>query len=172
MHHHELIQPEQAWEAARIGGGTPPIRVPAGWLTIYHGISLTSLPRSLPRYRYVAAALVLDRLDPRRIVYRSPLPTLEPALPEECSGVVADVVFPTAIDQQETYLDVFYGMADDCIGVARIDLPASSSPTASLAGKAQELMQVGHVTHEPLVVELLAPTDLTRPVALPGDGPD
>lgn len=150
--HHELIQPEQAWEAARIGGGTPPIRVPTGWLTVYHGISLTSLPRSLPRYRYVAGALVLGATDPRRIVYRSPLPTLQPVLPEECSGVVADVVFPTAIDQRESHLDVFYGMADQCIGAVRIDLSAEDCASVSTAREKQEFAQILQDRNEPRVV--------------------
>ena len=35
---------------------------------------------------------------------------------------MADVVFPTAIDQHDDYLDVYYGMADACIGAARIEL--------------------------------------------------
>jgi predicted GH43/DUF377 family glycosyl hydrolase len=45
-------------------------------------------------------------------------------LPEECSGVVADVVFPTAVDQRDEHVDVYYGMADACVGVARMKLPS------------------------------------------------
>jgi predicted GH43/DUF377 family glycosyl hydrolase len=119
-----------------MGGGTPPIRLAEGWFTIYHGISRTLRNGTLPGLRYAAGALVLDLADPRRILYRSPFPTLEPRLAEECSGVVADVVFPTAADQHATYIDTYYGMADACIGVARIYLPATapvpcSAPQAS-----------------------------------------
>jgi beta-1,2-mannobiose phosphorylase / 1,2-beta-oligomannan phosphorylase len=120
--HYELLLPEHQWEAVRLGGGTPPIRVPQGWFTLYHGIGRVTRQGPLPGLRYVAGALILDATDPRRILYRSPQPRLEPVLPEECSGVVADVVFPTAVDQHETYADIYYGMADACIGVARVDL--------------------------------------------------
>ena len=120
--HQALITPEYPWEVMRIGGGTPPIRLPEGWFTIYHGISpLTGRSGGNGRC-YSAGALVLDAADPRRIVYRSPQPTLVPSLEEERSGVVSDVVFPTAVDQHATYVDVYYGMADACIGVARMDL--------------------------------------------------
>lgn len=75
--------------------------------------------------RYSAGALVLDADDPLRVLYRSPEPTLEPSHLEERAGVVSDVVFPTAVEQHERFLDVYYGMADSSIGVARMDLPAS-----------------------------------------------
>jgi predicted GH43/DUF377 family glycosyl hydrolase len=124
--HHELLLPQHEWDAVRLGGGTPPIRIADGWFTLYHGIGYARRPGPLPGLRYVAGALVLDAADPRRIVYRSAMPVLEPLLPEECAGVVADVVFPTALDRRDTYIDVFYGMADACIGVARIDLSPGS----------------------------------------------
>src|SRR5205807_3233262 len=107
--------PKQQWEAVRLGGGTPPIRLAEGWFTLYHGIG--TIPRPGPRLglRYSAGALVLDSTDPRQVDFRSTTPVLEPLLPEECAGIVADVVFPTAVDQHDTYLDVYYGMADACI---------------------------------------------------------
>jgi predicted GH43/DUF377 family glycosyl hydrolase len=51
-------------------------------------------------------------------------------LPEECSGTVANVVFPTGIDRRDDLgtpdrFDVYYGMADNRIGVARLDLPGA-----------------------------------------------
>jgi len=53
---------------------------------------------------------------------------LTPTLPQECSGTVAHVVFPTGIDRRDDLglsnrFDVYYGMADSRIGVARLDLP-------------------------------------------------
>jgi beta-1,2-mannobiose phosphorylase / 1,2-beta-oligomannan phosphorylase len=43
-------------------------------------------------------------------------------------GIVANVVFPTAIDRRDDLgspdrFDVYYGMADKRIGVARLDVP-------------------------------------------------
>jgi predicted GH43/DUF377 family glycosyl hydrolase len=121
--HHFLAAPHHAWEALRLGGGTPPVRLLEGWLTFYHGIGLARRDDGRSGLRYSAAALVLDLKDPRRIVYRSDRPVLIPELPEERRGVVSDVVFPTAVDLHERYIDVYYGMADACIGVARMDIP-------------------------------------------------
>lgn len=57
------------------------------------------------------------------IVYRSPTPILAPEIEEERSGVVPNVVFPTAVDPRENgVFDVYYGMADAAIGVARLTL--------------------------------------------------
>jgi hypothetical protein len=44
------------------------------------------------------------------------------------AGIVANVVFPTGIDRRDDLgspdrFDVYYGMADNRIGVARLDVP-------------------------------------------------
>ena len=72
--------------------------------------------------------MVLSKNHPRVIGYRSAEPVLTPTLPQERSGTVANVVFPTGIDRRDDIgspdrFDVYYGMADDRIGVARLDLP-------------------------------------------------
>jgi len=68
------------------------------------------------------------RLLRRRIRYRSAEPVLTPVLPQERQGTIANVVFPTGIDRRDDIgspdrFDVYYGMADNRIGVARLDLP-------------------------------------------------
>jgi len=72
-----------------------------------------------------------DRADARND--RSPHPALEPKLPEERSGVVADVAFPVAIDRHDTYLNVHSGMAGECVDAARVDLPTAGSTNTSAA---------------------------------------
>ena len=72
--------------------------------------------------------LLLSKEHPRKILYRSAEPVLTPVLPLERSGNVANVVFPTGIDRRDDLgspdrFDVYYGMADTRIGVARLDLP-------------------------------------------------
>lgn len=64
---------------------------------------------------------------PQVIRYRSREPVLIPELPQE-QGMFANVVFPTGIDRRDDLgspdrFDVYYGMADNRIGVARLDVP-------------------------------------------------
>ena len=128
--HHRLATPVASWERLKIGGGTPPILTRHGWLTIYHGVrEVATTPGEGRELCYSAGALILDKDQPQVILYRSLAPILKPELPQERRGVVANVVFPTAIDRRDDLgqpdrFDVYYGMADACIGVARLDLPA------------------------------------------------
>lgn len=46
---------------------------------------------------------------------------LEPQLPEELTGTVDNVVFPTALENVDGEQFLFYGMADTHIGVARLE---------------------------------------------------
>ena len=74
--------------------------------------------------------MVLSRDQPIRVLYRSSEPVLVPTGPLECHGTVDDVVFPSGIDCRRDLgtpdrFDVYYGMADNRIGVARLDVPAA-----------------------------------------------
>jgi len=78
-----------------------------------------------PYVRYSAGAMLLDIADPRTIIYRSPTPVLAPETDEERAGIVPKVIFPTGVDKRANgRVDIYYGMADAAIGVARLDLPA------------------------------------------------
>ncbi len=79
--------------------------------------------------------MVLSKEHPRVIRYRSPEPVLTPESLQERQGTVANVVFPTGIDRRDDLgmpdrFDVYYGMADNRIGVARLDVPESLPPGA------------------------------------------
>jgi predicted GH43/DUF377 family glycosyl hydrolase len=72
--------------------------------------------------------MIFSKENPLVIRYRSAEPVLTPVLPQERYGIVANVVFPTGIDRRDDLgsldrFDVYYGMADKRIGVARLDLP-------------------------------------------------
>ena len=113
------------WEKLKIGGGTPPVLTSRGWLSLYHGVAGRILENvdHQSKVRYSAGAMILDVDDPRKILYRSAVPILSPESEEECEGLVPNVVFPTGIDVRTDHADVYYGMADSCIGVARMVLP-------------------------------------------------
>jgi predicted GH43/DUF377 family glycosyl hydrolase len=121
---HRLVAlPEQPWESLKIGGGTVPVRVADGWLTLFHGVAGEFVRERVlqPKVRYAAGALVLDAADVSRVVARSATPLLEPELAQERDGIVPNVVFPTALEViSDTEAFVFYGMADSRIGVARL----------------------------------------------------
>jgi predicted GH43/DUF377 family glycosyl hydrolase len=120
--HRQVAQPQQPWEAAKIGGGTPPIRVAEGWLIVHHGVTRgQARPGEAVPVRYVAGAMLLDPQDVSRVLSRSQVPLLEPETTEEREGTVGNVVFPTAIDVRDGgATDVYYGMADSRIGAARL----------------------------------------------------
>jgi predicted GH43/DUF377 family glycosyl hydrolase len=136
--HRRILSPRTSWERLKVGAGTPPIRTPLGWLLFYHGVSGNAARK---RLRYAAGAMLLDPERPDRVIYRSPHPVLSPGL-EERTGIVPNVVFPTGLDQrldigQPDRIDVYFGMADDRIGVASTrvpaTLPAAAAPAEGLA---------------------------------------
>ena len=52
---------------------------------------------------------------------RTSAPLLTAQTDQERTGIVPNVVFPTAIENIDGQLFVFYGMADSRIGVAALD---------------------------------------------------
>jgi len=112
-----------------VGGGAPPVRVDDGWLLVYHGVDGRIVEGREQRGPYRAGVLLLDAEDPRQVCYRSAQSILAPRLAAECEGVVPQVVFPTGVDTwADGTLDVYYGMADSRIGVARGCVAALSGP--------------------------------------------
>ena len=133
--HHRLATPVSPWERLKIGAGTPPILTRHGWLIVYNGVSELPVNGGGHPLCYSAGVMVLSKQHPRVIRYRSVEPVLTPTLPQERDGTVANVVFPTGIDRRDDLgtpdrLDVYYGMADNRIGVARLDLPERLPPGA------------------------------------------
>ena len=134
--HHRLATPVSPWERLKIGSGTPPILTKHGWLIVYHGVSEIIDPSKEGHpLCYSAGVMVLSKEHPQMIRYRSAEPVLTPLLPQERQGTIANVVFPTGIDRRDDLgspdrLDVYYGMADNRIGVARLDLPDLLPPGA------------------------------------------
>lgn len=121
--HRLLATPEQEWERLKIGAGPAPLRIPEGWLLVYHGVSGTiegSVFTPQPDVHYAVGAMILDAGDPTRILARTVSPLMTPETAGEREGIVANVVFPTAIEPIDGRDYVFYGMADSRIGVAEL----------------------------------------------------
>lgn len=126
---HRLACPVEPWETLKIGAGAPPVLTRLGWMIVYHGVhKLDGSTASNPELCYSAGVMFLSEKDPQKIMYRSPEPILVPELAEETIGTIGHVVFPTGTDRrddigQPNRIDVYYGMADDRIGVATMELP-------------------------------------------------
>jgi beta-1,2-mannobiose phosphorylase / 1,2-beta-oligomannan phosphorylase len=135
--HHRLATPSAPWERLKIGGGTPPVLTRHGWLIVYHGVAANTEPASDGTgLCYSAGLMVLSKEYPREICYRSTHPILTPESSHERQGTVGNVVFPTGIDRRDDLgsqerFDIYYGMADHRIGVARLGLPDSLPPKDS-----------------------------------------
>lgn len=127
--HYCLAHPVYEWESLKIGAGAPPILTKHGWLMIYHGVRKHSgCTEENPKYTYSAGVMVLSEKEPQKIIYRSCEPVLTPELDDETIGVVGNVVFPTGTDRRDDIgkpnrIDVYYGMADNRIGVAKMEIP-------------------------------------------------
>ena len=126
--HERVMAPEQSWEAKKVGTGAPPVRLNYGWMLTYHAVSAMD-----GHSRYCMGVAVLDGERPSHVLYRSPLPILEPQEEYERSGLVNEVVFPSATDlRADGALDVYYGAADRVIAAARVTIPGKL-PTVAAA---------------------------------------
>jgi predicted GH43/DUF377 family glycosyl hydrolase len=115
-----LAGPEYPFEELKIGAGPAPIRVPEGWLLLHHGVTgvITNSMAQQQNVNYGAGAMILDGEEPWRVLDRTSAPLLTAETEDERSGIVPNVVFPTAIENIDGQNVVFYGMADSKIGVA------------------------------------------------------
>jgi beta-1,2-mannobiose phosphorylase / 1,2-beta-oligomannan phosphorylase len=120
---HRLEVPAASWGTIKVGCGTPPVRIPQGWLSVIHGVDLLRHPSGSALLRYCAGVLVQDaeRLD--RVLYRSPEPLIVPEVRGEVHGSVNHIIFPTGIDRRsERAFEIYYGTADYEIGRGRLTL--------------------------------------------------
>jgi predicted GH43/DUF377 family glycosyl hydrolase len=120
--HRFVAGPEFDFEQLKIGGGPPPLRVPEGWLLLHHGVTgtINSAFDQQQNVNYAAGGMILDADKPWEVLQRTSVPLLAAETPEERSGIVPNVVFPTAIEEIDGQHFVFYGMADSQIGIARL----------------------------------------------------
>ena len=125
-----VLEPGPEWGAIKNGAGTPPVRIDEGWLSLYHGVDVRyDAQGACAGMRYSAGFLIHDAERPDIVRYCSSAPVLSPETPDECFGVVNEVVFPTGIDAfpgaAPREFDVYYGMADTKIGRVRFRLDAA-----------------------------------------------
>jgi predicted GH43/DUF377 family glycosyl hydrolase len=107
---HLLARNEFAWER-KLGGATPPIWTEHGWFTLYHAVDGNGV--------YRVGAMLLDLENPLKVTARTREPIMEPIAEYERKGLYPHgVVFPTGNVVKDGVLYVYYGCADETIGVA------------------------------------------------------
>jgi predicted GH43/DUF377 family glycosyl hydrolase len=120
-----LIDPEFEWEDLKVGGSSPPIKTPEGWLVLYHAVQRPLKDKSWHpcfQFCYRAGVMLLDLDNPTRVIARSPHYILEPETPFEKFGTVNNVVFPTGNVVLGDELFIYYGAADTTICLATVQL--------------------------------------------------
>jgi predicted GH43/DUF377 family glycosyl hydrolase len=104
------------WDSRVRGVGPPPLKTEDGWLVIYHAID----DRDPGKYKI--GAMILDYKDPKKILYRSASPILEPDEVYENEGFKSGIVYSCGAVIKDYQLYVYYGGADTVVCVARVDL--------------------------------------------------
>ena len=112
---HLLPDRKLAWHNRTRSAGPPPIKTRHGWLLFYH-----AMDKDDPG-RYKLGALLLDPKDPRKILYRSRYPVLEPDKWYENDWKPGIIYASGAVVKGGT-LFIYYGGGDKHIGVASANL--------------------------------------------------
>ena len=104
-----------SWDSLKIGISAPPIKTKDGWLLLYHGVSEKDR-------HYRIGALLLDLKSPLKIIARTEDPLIEPETYHERVGQVPNVVFPCGAVVIKDDIYIYYGEADQTVGVATINM--------------------------------------------------
>jgi beta-1,2-mannobiose phosphorylase / 1,2-beta-oligomannan phosphorylase len=105
------------WDSKKVGAGAPPIKTKDGWLFIYQSVGHQDPGR------YKIGAMLLDKNDPTKVLYRANSPIVEPNESYENEGFKAGVVYPCGAVAMNNNLHVYYGGADSvvCAATAPMD---------------------------------------------------
>ena len=118
----ETIDPQKvpdtpiAWHIHVRSAGPPPIKTDKGWLVLYHAHDAKE-----PN-RYKLGAMLLDLVDPTKVLYRATAPILSPDETYENHGKPG-IVYACGAVVRDGKLFVYYGGADKvvCVATAHLD---------------------------------------------------
>lgn len=112
-----LTQDEWGWK--KNGPGAVPIRTDKGWLVIYHAVNV----QCAAQYVYHLGVMLLDLVDPSKIIARAKAPILSPCMDYELNGLTYAVVFTCgAVLENTGEVKIYYGGADtvQCLATAKL----------------------------------------------------
>jgi len=107
--------PDALWEKVVKGTGPPPIKTPLGWLILYHGLDTDF-------WQYKMGAMILDKANPEKILFRARRPILEPTEVYENQGLKPGIVYSCGATVAGGKLLVYYGGADTVLCLATAPL--------------------------------------------------
>jgi beta-1,2-mannobiose phosphorylase / 1,2-beta-oligomannan phosphorylase len=114
---HYFIPPRKTfWDSKKVGAGAPPMETKDGWLLIYQSVGHQDPSR------YKIGAMMLDRDNPAKVLYRTHAPIIEPNEAYENEGFKAGVVYPCGSVIMNDKLNIYYGGADTVVCAATCDL--------------------------------------------------
>jgi beta-1,2-mannobiose phosphorylase / 1,2-beta-oligomannan phosphorylase len=114
--HHFIPPRRKFWDSKKVGAGAPPMETEDGWLLIYQSVGYQDPSR------YKIGAMMLDRDNPSKVLYRTHQPIIEPDQHYENNGFKRGVVYPCGAVIMNDRLNVYYGGADSVVCGASADL--------------------------------------------------
>lgn len=111
-----------SWGSVKVGAGPPPLRIPEGWLLIYHEVAPPT-PES-PVGEYCLGFALMDGKNPLRLIARSDKPLICPERPYEIQGFAPNVLFPTGalLSEDKESILLFNGAADEVVAMLQIPI--------------------------------------------------
>ena len=118
-HSHIMEAGYEWWCGLKVGAGCNPIETNLGWLCFVHGTT-----RTCNGYVYSIGAIILDRDDPSKVLYRCSPYLLTPEMEYETNGFVPNVCFPTCAlaDSETGRIAIYAGAADTYVELLFTDI--------------------------------------------------
>lgn len=110
-----ILAPRFPWEFVQIGNCGSPIELDEGWLLLTHGVG--------PVRRYAIGAVLLDKVDPSKVLARSREPLVRPAASER-EGYVPNVVYTCGAMRHGDRIILPYAVSDTFSCFATIEIAA------------------------------------------------
>jgi beta-1,2-mannobiose phosphorylase / 1,2-beta-oligomannan phosphorylase len=114
--HHFIPPRKHFWDSKKIGAGAPPLETKDGWLLIYQSVGYQDPSK------YKVGAMMLDKDNPSKVLYRTNAPIIEPDQDYENEGFKRGVVYPCGAVIMKDKLHIYYGGADTVVCAASADL--------------------------------------------------
>lgn len=114
----------------KIGPAAPPVKTKHGWLTTFHAVDRDDSRgkngwESSWKKRYTAGIMLLDLIEPHKVIGLCKTPLMAPEAPYEVSGGFRDhVIFPGGMVLEDSgEVKLYYGAGDavECLATAHVD---------------------------------------------------